>query len=146
MSHMTCTTTWTEKLSFDTQVRSHQFFMDSRINSFDKGPTPKELVLAGIAGCSAMDVISLLHKYKQPVKHFHIESETDTSEGHPSVFTKVTLKYRLEGEIDADKYKEAVHLSMTKYCGVSAMISKACPIFYEIYLNGQLIHHDRAQF
>lgn len=143
---MTCTTTWTEKLAFDTQIRSHQFFMDSKLNSLDKGPTPKELVLAGIAGCSAMDVISLLHKYRQPPTRFYVESETDTTAGHPSVFSEVRVKYFCEGEVSADKLKEAIHLSMTKYCGVSAMICKVCEIHYEVYLNSTLIQQDKAQF
>lgn len=146
MSQINCTTTWTEKLAFDTRIRTHSFFMDSKFNSFDKGPTPKELVLAGIAGCSAMDVISLLHKYKQPVLHFHIDTETNTTEGHPAVFDKVMVKYYCKGDLDVEKLKEAVHLSMTKYCGVSAMISKACDIFYEVYLNETLVDQNKAQF
>jgi len=62
---------------------------------------------------------------------------------HPIVFTKAHLIYALTGELDVEKVKEAVHLSKTKYCGVSAMLGKAFPISYQIDINGQTVVDSR---
>lgn len=108
--------------------------------------SPKQLALAGVAGCSAMDVMSLLKKHKQEVKSFRIESDAPTTEGYPSVFQFVHLDYYLEGNITREHAIDAVHLSQSKFCGVSAMMAKSCPIHYTIYLNGAEIHRGEAQF
>ncbi|PIS10952.1 MAG: hypothetical protein COT73_06660 [Bdellovibrio sp. CG10_big_fil_rev_8_21_14_0_10_47_8] len=112
----------------------------------ESGPSPKQLVLAAICGCTGMDVISLLRKYKQETKTFEIDAEASATEGHPVMFKEVKLKYQLSGDLDIEKIKEAVHLSMTKYCSVSAMISKAAPINYEIFLNSEKIGAGEANF
>ena len=110
------------------------------------GPTPKQLALISIAGCSSMDVISLLQKHKQPVEDFWIDCETDTTSTHPKVFTGVKLAYHLAGAIDRNRAIEAVQLSMTKYCGVSAMFAKAVSIDYVVYLNNEKINEAQAKF
>ena len=112
----------------------------------DSAPTPKQLVLSAICGCSGMDVVSLLKKYKQVVKTFEMEAQASHTEVHPIVFKEVKLKYILHGELDANKVIEAVQLSQTKYCSVSAMITKAAPIFYEIYLNDEKLSEGKSEF
>lgn len=112
-----------------------------------QGFTPKELVLAGIAGCTAMDVIALLRKTKQDVQSFEVECDaTPTSSGHPVTFQEVNVIFRLKGTIDSSKLLDAVTLSQTQYCGVSAMMSKAVPINYSVFLNGENIGTGQAQF
>lgn len=144
---METTLTWQEKMRFVADVNGHQVVLDvPGPLGTDQGPSPKTLALATIGGCTAMDVVSLLKKYRQVVAKFtlHVQSELTTE--HPKVFSKVVLTYNLEGEIDPAKALEATHLSMTKYCGVSAMYSKSVPLVYEVFVNGQLAGQGQAEF
>lgn len=108
--------------------------------------SPKQMCLASICGCTGIDVASLLKKYKQTVRTFRMEADAPTTEGYPSVFAHVQLDFFLEGEIESAKAIEAVELSQTKYCGVSAMIAKACPIHYRVHVNGTKVHEGQANF
>ena len=76
-----------------------------------------------------------------------IEAEATVTEGkHPVVFTAIALTFKINGEIEAEKALEAVKLSQTKYCAVSAMLSKAVPISYTVVLNSVPVGTGRAQF
>ena len=109
--------------------------------------TPKELIAAGLAGCTAMDVIALLKKHKQAYKALEVDADIVASTaGQPVVFTSATLTFTATGEIDRAILLEAVHLSQTKYCGVSAMLVKAFPISYVVMLNGEQIGEGKADF
>ncbi len=99
-------------------------------------PTPKELLLDAMMGCTAMDVVSILRKMRQEFDDFSMSIETESSKDHPIHFTKATLFYYFKGEkIEKEKLEKAVTLSMTKYCGINYMISKSCKISYGIFLN-----------
>ena len=109
--------------------------------------TPKELVASGLGGCTAMDVVALLRKNKQDLRSLNVDVDVTPSTGaHPVVFTKAHLTFRVEGTVDPKILNEAVHLSQTKFCGVSAMLSKAFPITYEVLLNGQKVGEGKADF
>ncbi|MGZ3713137.1 MAG: OsmC family protein [Bdellovibrionota bacterium] len=108
--------------------------------------SPKQLCLAAICGCTGIDVTGLLKKYKQKVDSFHMEADAPVTEGYPAVFAFVQLDFFLQGEIEEARAIEAVQLSQTKYCGVSAMFAKACPIRYQVFLNGTSIHQGEAAF
>lgn len=139
---------WREKMEFSADSGRHVVAMDARapIGS-DSAMTPKELLLSAICGCTAMDVVALLKKFRQPYASFRIEADADSAEGkHPAVFTEVRLAFQITGEIDPDQAMEAVRLSQTKYCSVSAMVSKAVPISYSVELNGRQIGAGKAQF
>jgi putative redox protein len=145
---MKITTRWKEKMTFVASDNLHEVPMDTRspIGS-DSALTPKQLVIAGLAGCTAMDVIALLKKHKQPVESFEIESDIEKSSGgYPEVFVSAVMHFRARGSIEPQRFLEAVQLSQTKYCGVSAMLSKAFPIHYKVYLNDQEIGEGEARF
>ena len=145
---MKVTTRWKGKLGFTALAGAHEVGMDTRppLGS-DSAMTPKQLVVAGLAGCTAMDVVALLRKQGQPLEHFEVETEVEKSSGgYPEVFTAAMLTFKLQGQIEPEKAKEAVELSQTKYCGVSAMLSRAFPIRYRIELNGQTIGEGSARF
>ena len=94
-----------------------------------------------------MDVVALLKKHKQSFETFEIDMEVETTaSGHPSVFTAAQLNFRATGPIDPKIFLESIHLSQTKYCGVSAMLSKAFPITYQVFLNSELIGQGKADF
>jgi putative redox protein len=96
---MKITAKWNEKLSLTANADGHAVVMDSKPPlGNDNGMTPKQLVVAGLCGCTAMDVISLMKKYKQPLEAFEIEADVDMSEeGHPIVFKTIALTFKLVG-------------------------------------------------
>ena len=140
--------TWNEKMKFTGEADGLSVSMDTKspVGS-DSALTPKQLTLAGVCGCTAMDVVGLLRKFKQNLQSFTVEAEAPTTEGgHPVVFKEIKLLFRMHGPIEKEKALEAVKLSQTKYCGVSAMLSKAAPITYTVELNGEVIGDGHAQF
>jgi len=127
-------TVWKEKMAFDSQLDNHVLRMDTTPEmGDDSGPSPKQLLLAALAGCTGMDVASLLKKMRVPFTGFEIEIEAELTEGHPIVFSEIRLKYLLFGkDLNKEKVKKAIVLSQERYCGVSAMLKKNSPIRYEI--------------
>jgi putative redox protein len=138
---MQVTLNWNQKLNFSAEAGAHQLVLDAKKPlGTEQGMTPKEAVLAGLAGCTAMDVAALLNKHKQPVQTFRILVDAPVSEGgHPKVFLKAHLVYELTGQLDPQRVIESVEASQTLYCGVSAMLSRAFPITYEVRVNGELV-------
>jgi putative redox protein len=139
---------WTEKMRFTAEVDNHSVPMDTKPPiGDDTAITPKQMLVAAICGCTGMDVVALLKKYKQPLSKFEIEAEATVTEGaHPIVFKEVKLLFKLEGSLEKEKVLEAIALSQTKYCSVSAMLSKAFPINYTVQLNSETIGAGSAQF
>ncbi|MBN2432107.1 MAG: OsmC family protein [Acidobacteria bacterium] len=126
---------WSEGMAFESHQNNHKIMLDAeaRFGGQDKGPPPKTLVLSSLAGCTAMDVISILNKMKISPESFKVKVEADLSKEHPKVFTRIHLTYFFQGnDLPLDKLEKAVNLSQEKYCGVSAMLSKVCPLSYEI--------------
>jgi putative redox protein len=145
---MKTTVVWKDGMEFDGVSEQHQIRMDAKAPlGKNAGATPKELVALGLGGCTAMDVIALLKKHKQPPQSFRIDVEITPSSGsYPVVFDKALLTFAVDGAVDSEKLIEAVQLSQTKYCGVSAMLSKAFPIEYRIVLNGTEVGSGAAKF
>lgn len=139
---------WNEKMKFTAESEGHKVSMDALAPvGGGSAMTPKQLLLAGICGCTGMDVVALLKKYKQSFESFEVNAEGVVSEGvHPVVFKEIKLIFKANGPVEAAKFLEAVRLSQTKYCGVTAMVSKAVPIFYTIELNGANIGSGQADF
>jgi putative redox protein len=139
---------WIEGMKFSAEADGHTVTMDAKA-PIGKGSamTPKELVAAGLGGCSAIDVIALLKKHKQPYESLNVAVDiTSSTSGQPVVFTSATLTFSATGQIDSALLLEAVKLSQTKYCGVSAMLVKALPINYLVQLNGEKIGEGQANF
>ena len=145
---MKLVSTWKEKMLFTAEAGGQSALMDAKPPiGTGAALTPKELLAAAACGCTGMDVIALLRKHKQPVEDFEIEADVATSAGgNPVVFDGMTLTYRLGGPVDPARALEAVTLSQTKYCGVGAMLAKAFPIRYEVFLNGEKIGAGTANF
>jgi putative redox protein len=139
---------WNEKMKFTAAAEGHEIQMDAKSPvGTDSAMTPKHLLLAGISGCTAMDVVALLKKYKQPFEALEVDADGETTVGvHPVVFKEIKLVFKLKGQVDAAKVLEAIKLSQTKYCGVTAMVSKSVPILYSVELNGESIGSGHADF
>ena len=101
----------------------------------------------GTAGCTGIDVIVHLNKHKQSFDTMEIEANAETStQGYPAVFTSVSLRFTVTGSVDKQKLIEAIVLSQTKYCGVSAMLSAFAPLSYVVILNGEEVDQGFANF
>jgi putative redox protein len=102
----------------------------------DSAPTPLEVVLQALAGCTAMDVLSMLRKRKKNIEYFSIELDAERAFEHPKVFTKINLIYLLKSpDANIDEFKHIISLSQDKYCSVSSMIKKSgCEIIWEAKL------------
>lgn len=129
---MDATVKWNGKMAFTgTPDSGHSVLMDAfgNVGGEDQGPRPTELVLMGLGGCTAMDVISILEKMKQNITGFEIKVHADKAETHPKVFTHIVLEYILTGRsIDPGAVEKAVMLSKEKYCSVQAMLGKTAEI------------------
>ena len=102
----------------------------------DNGFRPMELLLVGLAGCTAMDVIAILSKKRQDVTDFEVQVHARRAEEHPRVFTEATIEYQVTGRgVDEAALVRAIELSATRYCSAQAMFSKlmSMELKYSIY-------------
>ena len=129
---------WKQGLSFDGTATSGftiPMGTSAEFGGADDGMRPIELVLVGLAGCTAMDVISILQKKRQEVTGFEVRAHADRATEHPKVFTHVVLEFVVTGKnIDAAAVERAVELSSTKYCSAQAMLIKAVEIEHKIMI------------
>jgi putative redox protein len=92
---------------------------------------PLELLLLALGGCTGMDIASLFKKMRVDFSGIEMNLTAERAEEHPNVYTKIDLEYVIYGRgIDEEKVKRAVELSQEKYCSVSAMLRKSCPVNY----------------
>ena len=103
------------------------------------GVRPTQMLLMALAGCSAIDVVHILKKQRQQIDDFQIEAEGEREnikENVAKVFTDIKINFQLKGNIDAEKARRAVQLSMEKYCSVEKTLRLAgAKIVYKIFLN-----------
>ena len=93
---------------------------------------PMEMVLLGLGGCTAFDVVNILQKARQPVTDCVIELDAERADGIPAVFTRIQVKYLVRGRgLSTQHVKRAVDLSAEKYCSVSIMLAKTASITHE---------------
>ncbi len=139
---------WKEGMKFEATSEGNSLLMDAKAPiGTNTAMTPKELVAVGLGGCTAMDVIALLKKHKQAYQSLEVDVDIITStSGQPVVFKSATLTFSATGEVERAILLDAVRLSQTKYCGVSAMLVKALPINYVVKLNGEQIGEGKADF
>lgn len=118
--------------------RGHKVYLDSKaeFGGHDLAPSPMELLLMGVAGCSAIDIISILKKQRQNITNYFAEVEgeripVDEAKPFKSIFVTVFL----EGEIDEDKAQKAAQLSFDKYCSVSKTLEPNVEVKYQVKVN-----------
>ena len=97
----------------------------------EAGSRPKELLLMALGGCTASDVVSILRKKRAPFDSLDINVKADVADDYPKVFTKIHIEYVFYGTgLDTKDLERAIELSQDKYCPITAMMQKACPISY----------------
>jgi putative redox protein len=122
--------------------RGHIVELDSRaeFGGNDLAPSPMELLLMGVAGCSAIDIISILKKQRQEITSYKTEVEgvrEQIQDAKP--FKEITVTVFLEGNINEEKAVKAAQLSFEKYCSVSKTLEPTAKINYKVVLNNQPI-------
>jgi len=140
---------WNEKMQFEgvTEGVNEVVKMDALDPAFGgekNGTTPKHIFLQSIAGCSAMDIVTILKKMKADLPDsFEVAVNGDLTEDHPKVFTNISLNYIIKGKTDPKKLIRAVKMSQETYCGLSIMIKKIVEFSYKVTLNEELIHDGK---
>lgn len=126
---------WNGNMSFKSVINGHELIVDATDASGgeDRGPRPKPLMMLALAGCTGMDVVSILKKMRVEFNDFNVKVDSDMTEEHPKVYSSMHITYEITGKnIDLSKVEKAVALSQENYCGVSAMYKKAMKISHEI--------------
>ncbi|MCY7353112.1 MAG: OsmC family protein [Cytophagaceae bacterium] len=100
------------------------------IGGHNAGARPMEMLLMGLGGCTAIDVIMILKKQRQRIDDFRITVSGDRPDTVPAPFSKIHLHYQLKGDLQADKVERAIQLSMDKYCSATAQLAPTAEITY----------------
>ncbi len=118
----------------------NSILIDDKTSQNPKGVSPMELLLMGVAGCSSIDIISILKKQKQKFEKLTIEVEGIREKGElPALFQKIHSKIKFDGKIDEKKAFRACELSFTKYCSVSKTLEATADITFSVYINNKKV-------
>ena len=126
---------WLEKMAFETELFGHKMKMDvgEDMGGDDLGPRPKPFMLLALAGCTGMDIVSILKKMRVEVEDFNVSVEGDLTDGTPKQYNKMHVIYEFKGkDLPMAKLEKAVKLSEDQYCGVSAVYKQVMPVTSEI--------------
>ncbi|MFL6559861.1 MAG: OsmC family protein [Bacillus sp. (in: firmicutes)] len=132
---MEITINWKEKMAFlGVTPTGHQFIMDAapEVGGENLGPRPMELLLQAVAGCTGIDIISILQKMRLNPTAFQMDVKGERAEEHPKRFTTINIHYALDGELPEDKVVRAIQLSKDKYCSVSHSLNAEITVSYSI--------------
>lgn len=126
---------WTGDMGFEAEVNDFKIKLDAdeKVGGNNQGPRPKALTLVALAGCTGMDVVSILAKMRVVPEDFDVQVSGELTEEHPKYYDKIHIKYYFKGkDLPMAKLEKAINLSQDRYCGVSAMLGKAAEITHEI--------------
>ena len=132
---MKCRIKWLDYMSFVGESASgHSVVMDGAPEAGGRnlGIRPMEMVLLGLGGCTAFDVVSILHKSRQKIVDCEVELEAERAEQVPRVFTRIHVHFIVSGQdLDPARVERAVSLSADKYCSASRMLEKTAEITHD---------------
>ena len=117
----TAVATLTDGMHFEVATGSGRTFAFDDLPEGGLGPL--ESILAALAGCSAMDVISIALKKRQAVERYTVHARADQREAYPQIFTRIDLLHEVVGDVSSVAIRRCIELSATKYCPVNAMLS-----------------------
>ena len=134
---LSATLIWKGSLRFEATVTSgHSFLLDSPAQPGHLGPSPIEVMLAGIAGCTAMDVVAILEKMREPAAALTVEIRAERAPTNPKRFTAIDFTYRLVGRgLTREKVERAVELSHSTYCSALASLRPECRVTSSIAIS-----------
>ncbi len=132
---MKATVKWLDNMSFVGESGSgHSVVMDGPPESGGRnlGVRPMEMVLLGMGGCTAFDVVMILQRGRQDIVDCHVELEAERAEDVPKVFTKIHAHYIVKGKnLDAKKVERAINMTAEKYCSVSIMLAATAEVTHD---------------
>lgn len=126
---------WLKKMAFEGNIDGHKILIDANaeVGGENKGPRPKPFMLLALAGCTGMDVVSILEKMRVEIEDFNVIVEGELSEEHPKHYVSMHVIYEFKGKnLPMDKLEKAINLSEERYCGVNAVYKKTIKMSYEI--------------
>ena len=127
---MKTSTSWKHQEVFESSQDEHKIIVDGNRK---EGISPKALLLSALAGCSGIDVVSILEKKRVTFSDLSIETEAEQTDEHPRVFRDIHITYSVRMDAaNENKLRSAIELSLDKYCGVAAMLKKNSDIHYHI--------------
>lgn len=107
--------------------------LDEESGGRNLGPKPKPLLLVSLAGCTGIDVISILKKMRVEPEYFNVKAEGELTEEHPKHYKRIHLIYEFKGkDLQIDKISKAINLSQEQYCGISETLRKSVELTSEI--------------
>lgn len=107
------------------------------------GVSPMQLLIMAVGGCSGIDIVSILEKSRQEIDSFTMEISGHKPDGQsPSLYDTIHVTYRLTGDVDAEKVRRAINLSLGKYCSVSKTLEATAQISYDFAVNGDKFKGD----
>ncbi len=137
---MTAQVTWDSGMRFIGEADSgHAIVLDgdTSVGGKDTGIRSMELLLVGLIGCTAMDVVYILRRKRQKLTEFKVSAKGTRADEHPQVFKEVHIEYEFSGEGLSEKaVKQAIELSQNKYCSASAMFRETADVTYSYKING----------
>jgi putative redox protein len=131
---------WKGQMKFEAEIDGHKIIVDAGDESGGEnaGPRPKKLILMALAGCTGMDVVSLLKKMRVDVDDFSLSIDAEVAEDHPKTYDAMHIYYRFKGkDLPLDKLTKIVEMSQDKYCGVSATLKRGMKVTWEIVLDSE---------
>jgi putative redox protein len=132
---MKCRVKWLDHMSFVGESGSgHSVVMDgaAEVGGRDLGIRPMEMLLLGLGGCTAFDVVSILQKSRQKMVDCEVEIEAERAPDIPKVFTKIHIHFIVRGnDLDPNRVAKAVSLTADKYCSASRMLEKTAEITHD---------------
>ena len=126
---------WLKDMSFEAEINGHKLYLDASVEHGGKnlGPRPKPLMMVALAGCTGMDVVSILKKMRVEFESFKVTVDGEQTEEHPKRYKSMKLIYEFKGkDLPLDKLEKAVELSRERYCGVNDMYKEIMEMDYEI--------------
>jgi putative redox protein len=126
---------WKDGMAFEADVNGHKFMLDAseKVGGRNLGLRPKTLLMVALAGCTGIDVVSILTKMRVELENFDIKVEGMQTEEQPVHYTSMHIIYEFWGrDLPYEKLEKAINLSLDKYCGVAAAYKKIMPLTYSI--------------
>jgi putative redox protein len=132
--------TWREGLRFDARAAHGALTLGGSTTAPDGDRfAPKELVALGLAGCTGMDVVSILEKMHATPERFSVAVRAETADTHPRYLRRIEIEYRIDAKATPEQARRAVTLSLERYCGVSATLEGKSELVPVLVLNGERI-------
>ncbi len=126
---------WKGNLTFEATIGEHKVINDApeEAGGNNLGPSPKKMLLVALAGCTGMDVVSILRKMRVNIEKCNISVEADMTDEHPKYYERMHVIYEFTGtDLPVEKLQKAVKMSEETYCGVEALFRKAIEVTSEI--------------